>query len=120
MKKILIVENNEKNMMLMKDILAFQKYEVIEAMNGEEGVKKAREEKPDLILMDIQMPVMDGVTAAKILKNDLVTRDIKIICVTSYAMKGDRELVLEVGFDDYITKPIDTRALPGIVKKYLG
>lgn len=120
MAKILIVDDNDKNIMLMKDILVFHKYEVIEAKDGEEGIKKAKEEKPDLILMDIQMPVMDGFAAAKILKGDPATKGIKIIGVTSYAMKGDREHVLESGFDEYLSKPIDTRALPGIVKKHLG
>lgn len=120
MTKILIVDDNEKNIMLLKDILTFNKYDVIEAKNGEEGIKKAREEKPDLILLDIQMPIMDGFTAAKTLKADPVTMGIKIIGITSYAMKGDRERVLKEGFDDYISKPIDTRALPVIVKKCLG
>lgn len=119
MAKILVAEDNDKNMMLVKDILAFHKYEVIEAKNGEEAIKKAKEEKPDLILMDIQMPVMDGFTAAKILRADPAMGSIKIIGVTSYAMKGDRDRVMEAGFDDYISKPIDTRALPEIIKKHL-
>jgi two-component system cell cycle response regulator DivK len=120
MAKILVVDDNEKNMMLVRDILVFHKYEVIEARNGEEGIKKAKDEKPDLILMDIQMPVTDGFTAAKVIKHDPEMRGIKIIGITSYAMKGDRERVLESGFDDYISKPIDTRALPELLKKHLA
>jgi CheY-like chemotaxis protein len=119
MKKILIIEDNEQNLILMRDILTFHGYEVIEANNGKEGVKIARELIPDLILMDIQMPVMDGFTAIKILKNDPVTRDVRIIGVTSYAMKGDREKILASGFDSYFSKPINTRQLPELVKKFL-
>lgn len=118
MAKILVVDDNEKNISLARAVLVFHDHEVFEATSGEEGVRKAREEKPDVILMDIQMPAMDGITAMKIIKADPATRAIKIICVTAYA-EGDRGLVLEVGFDDYISKPIDTRALPGIVQKHL-
>ena len=80
----------------------------------------ARDLKPDLILLDMQMPVMDGIQAAKILKQDPATRDIKILAVTSFAMKGDRERILSAGADEYIAKPIDTRQFPVIVKKLLG
>jgi len=118
-KKILIIEDNEQNLTLMKDILTYHRYEVIEADNGKEGVKIARELRPDLILMDIQMPVMDGFTAIKILKGDPVTKNIKIIGVTSYAMKGDREKILASGFDAYFSKPINTRQLPELVKTFL-
>lgn len=118
-KKILVVEDNEQNAVLFKDILALHGYEVIEARNGEEAVKKAVEEKPDLVLMDIQLPVMDGMTAARAIKADPAARDIKIIAVTSYALKGDKEKMLEAGFADYIAKPINTRELPGLVKNFL-
>jgi len=118
-KKILLIEDNEQNLILMRDILTYHGYEVIEANNGKEGVKIARELIPDLILMDIQMPVMDGFTAVKILKDDSATRNIRIIGVTSYAMKGDREKILASGFDDYVSKPINTRQLPEIVKRFL-
>jgi len=105
--------------MLMRDILTYHGYEVIEANNGKEGVKIARDLIPDLILMDIQMPVMDGFTAIKILRDDPVTRNIRIIGVTSYAMKGDREKILASGFDAYFSKPINTRQLPELVKNFL-
>ena len=118
-KKILIIEDNEQNLILMKDILTYHGYEVIDANNGKEGVKIARELRPDLILMDIQMPVMDGLTAIKILKDDPETKNIKIIGVTSYAMKGDEEKILASGFDAYVSKPINTRQLPELVKKSL-
>ena len=119
-KKILVVEDNPNNRKLIKDVLTYYGYEVIEATNGEEGINLAREHSPSLIIMDIQMPVMDGITAAKILKNDPLTKGIKMIALTSFAMKGDRERFIEAGFDDYLSKPIDTRQLPEIVKKYAG
>jgi len=118
--KILIVEDNEKNRTLVKDVLEYHGYEVIEARDGKEGIKMAKEHKPDLILMDIQMPVMDGITAGRILKNDLETKHIKIIALTSFAMKGDKEKILKAGFDDYISKPIDTRKLSGHIERLLG
>jgi len=105
---------------LIGDILRYYKYEVIEAVNGKEAVTSAVAQLPDLILMDIQMPVMDGFTALKLLRENPVTKNIKAIALTSFAMAGDREKILSAGFDDYISKPMDTRALPGIVKKYLG
>jgi len=119
-KKILIIEDNEKNRRLMRDVLRYYDYEIIEAENGDEGIKKARHYKPDLILMDMQMPLMDGFTATQILKNAPETKDIKIIAVTSFAMVGDREKIMQSGCDDYMSKPIDTRALPEIVKGLLG
>jgi CheY-like chemotaxis protein len=118
-RKILLVEDNEKNRTLVKDVLEYHGYEVIEACNGKEGIKIAKENKPDLILMDIQMPVMSGYDAMKILKNNPETKDIKIIALTSFAMKGDKEKIMEEGFDDYIAKPIDIRRLPKLVKKAL-
>jgi len=119
-KKILIVEDIPMNRRLIRDILIYYGYEIIEAENGEEAVRIAKEQKPDLIIMDIQMPVMNGLEAIKILRNDPATKDIKIIAVTSFAMAGDREKVLAAGFDDYISKPLNTRELPEMVKKLLG
>lgn len=118
-KKILVVEDNGKNRLLIKDILLYYGYEVIEAENGKSGVELAKQHLPDLILMDIQMPVMDGFSAIKILKDDPATKNIKIIALTSFAMKGDREDIMGAGFDDYIAKPFDTRKLPEMVKKYV-
>lgn len=117
---VLVVEDNRKNLTLMRDILRRHGYEVIEAGNGHEAIRLARERNPGLILMDIQMPVMDGIAAGRILKDDPATRHIKIIAVTSFAMKGDRERILEAGFDDYIAKPLNTRELPLIVGKHLA
>jgi len=117
--KILIVEDNDNNRRLLRDVLEFHGYKIIEAQNGEVGVREARAELPDLILMDVQMPVMDGITAAKLLKADPATRNIKMVALTSFAMAGDRERFLAAGFDDYVAKPIDTRRLPEIVRRFL-
>lgn len=117
--KILIVEDNKNNRKLFRDILQYSGYEVLEAQDGAEGIKIAKEQMPDLILMDIQMPVMDGFEALKALRNIPETGKIKVIALTSFAMASDRKKILEAGFDDYISKPIDTRELPERVKKYL-
>ena len=106
MKKVLIVEDNEKNLKLFKLILDSNGYESITARNGEEGVRAAEESVPDLILMDIQMPVLGGVDAMRALKTNEKTRSIPVIATTAYAMKGDKELFLDFGFEAYISKPI--------------
>jgi two-component system cell cycle response regulator DivK len=116
---ILIVEDNEYNRLLLHDIMVCHGYEVLEAKDGIEGIEIIKAAKPDLVLMDIHMPVMDGVTAAAILKKDPATAGIKLIALTSFAMKRDRERILAAGFDDYITKPINTRKLPLIVRGHL-
>lgn len=117
---ILIVEDNAQNRLLMVDILRAHGHEVLEARDGEEGLRMARLHKPGLILLDMQMPVMDGLEAARKLKTDPETRAIKILAVTSFAMKGDRERILAAGCDEYIAKPIDTRQLPALVRRLLG
>lgn len=117
--KILIIEDNVKNRKILADILVFHKYEVLEAVNGEKGIEIAKEQKPDLILMDIQMPVMDGYAAAKILKSDSGTKHIGIIAITSYAMLGDRQKALDAGMDDYVSKPFNIIEVLGLIKKYL-
>ncbi len=118
--KILVVEDNVNNQLLIRDILEYHGYKVITANNGEEGIRMAREYKPALICMDLQMPVMDGLTAIRILKGDPETNGIIVLAVTSFAMVGDREKALEAGADDYITKPINTRDLPLLIEKLLG
>ncbi|MCL5061605.1 MAG: response regulator [Nitrospirae bacterium] len=118
-KRILIVEDNDKNRLLVRDVLSYYGYEVIEARDGEKGLRMAKEHIPDLILMDMQMPVMDGFDAIRMLKNDPDTKHIKIIAVTSFAMKGDKEKIIQAGADDYIAKPVDTRELPRIIQGLL-
>ncbi len=118
--KILIVEDSPANRMLFRDILTYHGFEIVEAENGREGVRIARETRPALILMDLQMPLMNGYSAIKMLKSDPETKDILIIAVTSFAMVGDKEKALEAGADAYIAKPIDTRKLPEIIRSMLN
>ena len=115
---ILIVEDDPKNLKLVRDLLQASGYEAIEATDGSQGVEMARTKKPDLILMDIQMPVMDGLDATKILKKDEATKGIPIIALTAYAMKGDEEKMREAGCDGYIPKPIDIKAFLKKVGQY--
>lgn len=117
--KVLIVEDNKNNRSLFRDILSFYGYEVTVAADGEEGVTLARSLMPDLILMDIQMPGMDGMTAGQILKSDPTTSIMKLIALTSFAMQGDQQKFLDAGFDGYLSKPVNTRELPGRVKAWL-
>jgi two-component system cell cycle response regulator DivK len=113
--KVLVIEDNDRNRKLVKILLEANKYEVIEAGTGEEALKYLQDNKPAVILLDIQLPNMDGITLAKMLKSRDDTKDIPIIAVTAYAMKGDKERMLEAGCDAYVSKPIDTRQLPLIV-----
>jgi len=117
--KILIVEDNENNRCLFRDILTFHGYDVSVATDGKEGVALARKLMPDLILMDIQMPGLDGMTAGRILKSDPVTSGLRIIALTSFAMQGDQEKFMSAGFDGYLSKPISTRELPGLIGRWL-
>jgi CheY-like chemotaxis protein len=119
-KSILIVEDNLMNLKLIRDVLQIEGYETLEAETGETGVELARERHPAVILMDVNLPQMDGREAMKILKADASTRQIPIIAVTSLAMKGDRERLLAAGFDGYISKPIDIKELPRLVESYVA
>jgi two-component system cell cycle response regulator DivK len=118
--KILVVEDNEQNRVLMRQILTPHGYEVLEAADGLTALEMAREHMPALILLDIQMPVMNGFMVIRELRNHPELRKIKAIAVTSFAMKGDREKALLAGFDEYVTKPIDTRTFPELVKRVLS
>ena len=116
---ILIVEDDPKNTKLLRDLLKLGGYATLEASDGKQGVDMARAKMPDLVFMDIQMPVMDGFEAIRILKTDPATTGIPVVAVTALAMQGDREKCLEAVFDDYISKPLDTRAFVMKVKEYL-
>ena len=116
---ILIVEDDPGNLKLIRDLLQIRGYATLEATDGKQGVDMARAKMPDLILMDIQMPVMNGFEATSILKADPVTKSITIVALTAFAMQGDREKCIEAGFNDYITKPLDTRAFVTKVKEDL-
>ena len=116
---ILVVDDNPQNSKLVTFILQAKGYVVRTAAHANEALSAIAEETPRLILMDIQLPDMDGLTLTRKLRADERTRDIFIVALTAYAMKGDEERALEAGCDAYITKPIDTRALPGQVAEYL-
>ena len=118
--KILVVEDNEQNRILVRQVLAHYGYEVLEATDGLTGLAMARAHLPALILLDIQMPVMNGFMVIRELRNDPELRKIKVIAVSSFAMKGDMEKALRAGFDEYVTKPIDTRKFPELVKQVLS
>ena len=119
-KMILIVEDEPKNMTLIRDLLQVSGYSTIEATNGKQGVELAKANKPDLILMDIQMPVMDGLEATRILKADTTTSNIPVLALTSYAMKGDKERMLKAGCDGYLAKPLDIQEFLKTVAEYLS
>jgi two-component system, cell cycle response regulator DivK len=118
-KTILIVEDEPRNLKLLRDLLQRFGYEILEASDGEQGVKLAGEKIPDLILMYIMMPKMDGLEATRIIKADTKTKHITIIALTSYAMKGDREKTIEAGCDEYIAKPIDIKEVLKAIEHYL-
>ena len=117
-KIILIIEDNELNMKLVRSLLQLEKYQIIEAENAEKGIQLARDHQPDLILMDIQLPGMDGLRATELISNDENLKDIPILAMTSYAMEGDEEKALAVGCVGYITKPIDTRSFSKTIAEY--
>ena len=114
-KLILIVEDNERNLKLVRDLLQYNGYETLEACNAEDGVALAAERRPDLILMDIQLPDADGITALGRLRADGRTASIGVVALTAFAMKDDRQRLLQAGFDGYLEKPIDVRAFPAQV-----
>jgi two-component system cell cycle response regulator DivK len=116
---ILIVENNELNLKLLKDILDFYGYTTVVTGLGAAALDLARQHHPNLILLDILLPDISGLEAARRLKADEQTRAIPIIAVTAFAMLGDREKILDSGCDDYITKPVNVRALLAIVRRYI-
>jgi two-component system cell cycle response regulator DivK len=118
-KKILVIEDNEANRILMRQILTYQGYEVLEAADGVSGLEMARERMPDLVLLDLQMPVMGGFAVIRELRKTPELSKLKVIAVTSFAMKGDREKALEAGFNEYVTKPIDTRKFVELVKNII-
>ncbi len=119
-KLILIVEDDPKSIKLTRDILTVSGYATLEATDGKQGVALARDKKPDLILMDIQLPIMDGLEAAKILKSDAETKDIPIIALTASAMKGDEEKVYDAGCEEYMTKPFEISTLLKKVAEHLS
>ena len=117
---VLIVDDNEKNVRLARDVLRAAGFRTLEATSGGEAIAVATELLPDVILMDIRLPDIDGTEAARRLKNDPRTAGIPIVALTSLAMKGDREWFLASGFDGYLEKPISVRELPDQVRGFCG
>jgi two-component system cell cycle response regulator DivK len=117
---VLIIEDNEKNMKLARDILQYHGFATVEATTGEEGIALASSRNPALILMDIQLPGIDGVTALERIRNDAATSRIPIVAMTASVMKEDRERFDKAGFDGFITKPIDVKRFPDQVREAIA
>jgi two-component system cell cycle response regulator DivK len=117
--RILVVEDQEDNRTILRDLLGAAGYELIEATDGAEGVKLAQQQKPDLILMDIQLPGMDGYEATRRIKSQAALKSTPIIAVTSYALSGDEAKARAAGCDGYVTKPFSPRELLAKVREYL-
>jgi two-component system cell cycle response regulator DivK len=119
-KRILVVEDNEENRNLLRDLLTAFDYELIEALTGEEGIAAAERERPDLILMDIQLPGIDGYETTRQIKANPTLKHIPIVAVTSYALSGDDVKAFAAGCDAYVTKPFDPAELLEKIRFYLG
>ena len=119
MSLVLIIEDNEKNLKLVRDVLQVKGYETIEAGTGEEGLALAASRKPDLVLMDIQLPGINGIDALKVLRADPATAGIPVIAVTASVMQQDRKHITEAGFDAYLGKPLDLKEFLTTVKRVL-
>ena len=117
--RILIIEDNPLNLELAADLLAIEGYEVLQAHDAEDGLMLARQARPALILMDINLPGMDGIEAIRRLKADPQTAGIRVVALTALAMPGDRERILAAGADGYLTKPIDTAAFASQIAAFL-
>lgn len=118
MKRVLVIEDNETNLYLMRYILEKSGHQIIEARDGQTGIELAKREKPDLILMDIQLPVMDGYEATKKIRASAEGKDVPIIAITSYAMVGDKEKTLRAGCTAYLEKPINPETFMIEIEKY--
>lgn len=118
-KRILIVEDQEDNRKILRDLLASAGYELLEAATGEEGVAQAEAHHPDLVLMDIQLPGLDGYEATRRIKNNPSLRSTPVIAVTSYALSGDEAKAREAGCDAYVTKPFSPKALLATIREFL-
>jgi two-component system cell cycle response regulator DivK len=119
-KKILVVDDNQDSRELVVKVLKNKGYLVIEACDGEEAIQKVKEEKPDLILMDISLPKIDGYEVTRMLKTEEDVKDIPVIALTAHAMKGDREKAISAGCRGYIPKPINIRELPEQIRYFIG
>jgi CheY-like chemotaxis protein len=116
---VLVIEDNPVNLELVTDVLEASHFRVMPARTAEEGLRLARELMPDLILMDLSLPGMDGLEATRALKADVATRQLPIIALTAHAMRGDEAIALQAGCDGYVTKPIDTRTFPATIASFI-
>ena len=116
---ILIIEDNERNLKLVRDVLQFSGFRTVEARTAEDGLALASARPPDLVLLDLQLPGIDGMEAFRQLRGSPPTAGVPVVAVTALAMKDDRERVLRAGFDGYLEKPISVRELPGQVRAFL-
>ena len=116
---VLVVDDNPINLKLVSDLLAFEGYRVLKADDGEKAAASVQEDPPDLILLDVDLPGIDGLTLTKRLKGDPPTADIIIVALTAFAMKADRQRAIAAGCDAYVTKPINTRELPAQIADLL-
>jgi two-component system, cell cycle response regulator DivK len=116
---ILVVEDNDKNMKLMRDILQFHGYRTAEAVTAEEGIAISLRDRPDLVLMDVRLPGMDGLAALKVLRSDPRTASIPVVAVTASVMPDERDRFSAAGFDGFVAKPIDVRDFPGQIQAYI-
>jgi two-component system cell cycle response regulator DivK len=117
--RILVVEDNPLNLKLVRDVLQFAGYEVVEAQSGEDGLRAAQADPPDLVLMDLQLPGIDGFETLDRLRQGGLGRDVPVVAVTAFAMAEDRQRASLAGFDGFVEKPISVRALPGQVEEFL-
>jgi two-component system cell cycle response regulator DivK len=118
-RRILVVEDNPLNLKLVRDVLEFAGYHVIAANSGEEGLTAAQDASPDLVLMDLQLPGIDGTETLRMLRQGTLGRDVPVVAVTAFAMAEDRKRAAKAGFDGYIEKPISVRDLPGRIEAFL-
>lgn len=120
MKRILIAEDDPASRELLRELLEARGYEVVEASDGREALKKIRQVKPDLVLLDVQMPLLDGFAVVRQIRHDPLLAALPVVALTAYAMRGDREKVLAEGFTAYLSKPVDAAALHSQIQQLLG
>jgi two-component system, cell cycle response regulator DivK len=119
-RRVLVVEDNPLNLKLIRDVLQISGYDVIEAQSGEEGLRVAQQNPPDLVLMDLQLPGIDGTETLRRLRQGTLGPDVPVVAVTALAMAEDKEAAARAGFDGYLEKPISVRALPGQIEAFLA
>ncbi len=118
-RKILVIEDNELNMKLVVALLKIANYQILQAVDAESGIRLARDQRPALILMDVQLPGIDGLAATRLIKADEELKATPVVALTSYAMQGDEEKAREAGCDGYISKPLDTRRFLGRIGEFI-